>query len=119
LTIAGLDESPRSDVNPDPSDVLVADLDLSRVYCRPDTESQIRERLIELKRTPKRPSGRIEGRQDPVAGGLHEVAAEPVDRRSRDRVVTIQNLTPTSVAESSGPSGGTHDVGEKDRGQRS
>jgi hypothetical protein len=36
LTIAGLDESARSDMNANPSDILIADLDLSRVYCCAD-----------------------------------------------------------------------------------
>jgi len=116
-TIAGLDESARGDMNTDPSDILVADLDLSRVNRRAHTESQVGEPLVELKRASERPGGRIERGEDAVAGGLHEVAAEPFDRSPRDSVVTIQELTPPSVAESGGASGRIHDIGEQDRCQ--
>src|SRR6266511_1537160 len=54
LAFASLAERSRCDVNADPTDILIEELDLSRVYRGADPESRIGEVLDEPEGTPKR-----------------------------------------------------------------
>jgi hypothetical protein len=73
--------------------------------------------LSERRRTVDRPAGSLEGGQDPVAGGLDEMAAELLDQPAGQLVVHVQQLSPAPVAELPGSAGGTDDVGEQHRRQ--
>ena len=66
LAIAGLSKRPSRDVHADPSDVVVAELDLTGVDRRTDHQPEVAEASSETEGTSKRPRGRIEGGQDAV-----------------------------------------------------
>src|SRR4029077_8452904 len=93
-----LGEGSRGNVDADAADVPVARLDLAGVDGRPNLETQVRERLPEAKRAAKRASWRVESRQDPVTGGLDEVAVPSANFRPSDVVVLVQQLAPRAVA---------------------
>ena len=75
FAIAGLPEGPSRDVHADPSDVVVAELDLTSMDRRTDRQPEVAEASIEAEGTSKRPRGRVEGGQDAV----------PVDFTKRPR----------------------------------
>ena len=99
LPIRGLSQGSRRDMDADPTDVVVADLDLPRVDRRTDLEPDVAQRVGECERATERPGRGVERRQDPVAGGLHEPATEALNLPAGDLVVSIQQATPPLVSD--------------------
>src|SRR6266545_2177416 len=92
--VAGLIEHASRDVHTDASDILVEDLDLSRVDGGADPEPRIGEPLEEIEGAPDRARRCVEGRQDTVTRRPHEAPAEALDLGPGGPVVSIQNLSP-------------------------
>src|SRR6266545_351682 len=113
LAIAGLTKGPSRDVNADPSDVVVAELDLTGVDRRTDRKPEVAEASIEAEGTSKSPRGRVEGGEDAVPGRLHEAAAEAFDLRARQSVMSIEEPAPSLIAERGCLLGRPDDVGEQ------
>src|SRR5215216_7759996 len=70
---------PGRDVYGDAADVAAAQLDLAGVQPRSDLDADASQLISEGGRAADRPSGSVEGRQDAVADGLDELAAELLD----------------------------------------
>ena len=91
--VAGLIEHASRDVHADASDLLVEDLDLSRVDGGADTEPRIGEPLEEIEGAPDGARRCVEGRQDSVTRRPHEAPADALDL-GPGPVVSIQKLSP-------------------------
>ena len=113
LAIAGLSKGPSRDVNADPSDVVVAELDLTGVDRRTDRKPEVAEASIEAEGTSKSPRRRVEGGEDAVPSRLHEAAAEAFDLSARHSVMSIEEPAPSLIAERGCLRGRPHDVGEQ------
>jgi hypothetical protein len=113
LAIAGLSKGPSRDVHADPSDVVVAELDLTGVDRRTNRQPDVAEASIEGEGTSKRPRGRVEGGEDAVPGKLPEAAAEAFDLGARHLVMSIQEPAPSLIAERGCLLGRPDDVGEQ------
>ncbi len=103
-----------SDVNAIPADLLIEELDLSRVDRGADPESRTGECLDEPERTPERTRRGVEGCRDPVAVGLEESPAEPLQLGMGRPAVPTEQLTPAPVHHRGGATGGIHGIGEED-----
>jgi hypothetical protein len=104
---------PRGDVDGDATDVALAQLDLAGVEARPDLDVDAAQLVPEGGGAADRPAGAVEGRQDPVAGGLDELTTELLDQPAGKVVVDLQQLAPAPVPEAGGPLGGAGDIGEQ------
>ena len=71
---------PGRDVHRDAADVAVTQLDLAGVQPRPELDADAGQLVPERGCAVDRPSGTVEGGQDPVAGGLDQPAAELLDQ---------------------------------------
>src|SRR6185503_10422798 len=103
LTLGGLSQGPRRDMHADPTDVVVADLDLPRVDRRTDLESDVAQGVGEGEGAAESAGGGVECRQDPIPRGLHEPPTEAVDLGAGNLVVPIQQATPPLVSERGRP----------------
>src|SRR5215216_7172782 len=101
LAIAGQSEGPSRDVHADPSDVVVAELDLTGVDRRTDRQPDVAQASSEAEGTSKRPRGGIEGGQDAVPSRLHQEAAEALDLGPRYSVMSIQEPAPSLIGRAS------------------
>ena len=115
LTGAGEAADARPDVHGDAGEVVAAGLALSRVQPGPHLEPDVFGLVSDRLRTSDRPGRSIEGRQKPVASRFHLLAVEPLQLAAHGRVVGIEHVVPTSVAQAHGPFGRAHDVREHDR----
>ena len=114
LVIGRLAQHSRSDVDADPADVLVQDLDLTCVDGCADLQPELADRIHETERTSERARRGVERRQHAVARRLHDAAMEPLHLRPDRPIVAVQELPPFAVAQGRGLPGGIHDVGEQD-----
>src|ERR1700751_1124662 len=109
----------------DAADVVVAQLDLARVYTRPHLKAQAPQHVTDRHGTPDRASGSIETGEETVARGVDLTATEALELAADLRVVPAEQLLPSLVAELDRALRGVDDVGEQhggqdplDRGQR-
>ena len=58
-----------------------------------------------------------EGRQNAVAGALHQNPAMPLDHLSRELVVTVQHPAPALVTHRGRVAGRIHDIGKQTVGE--
>ena len=92
---SGLLQDTSCEMDGDPADVVASNLDLPRVQPRPDPDPQWRERLSEGRRTADGPPGAVEGGQQPVSGQLDEPSAVLLDDGVGDRIVGLQQTSPS------------------------
>src|SRR4029453_12586964 len=118
LAIAGLSKGPSRDVNADPSDVVVAELDLTGVDRRTDRKPEVAEAGIEGEGTSESPRGRVECGEDAVPGRLHEAAAEAFDLGARHSVMSIEEPAPSLSARRGCRLGRSAEVGEQHGGKK-
>ena len=95
--------------------VVRPDLDLSGVDPRAYVDAQRSCLGHDLTAARTAPRGGVEGREDPVAGVLHQAASVPVQRCVDHPVVRIHERGPLAVTEPRGVLGRRDDVGEQDR----
>ena len=76
---SGERRDPRADVDREPGDVVRLHLDLAGVDARPDLEPELADRVADRERAADRPRRAVECREEPVAGRLDLVAAEPLE----------------------------------------
>src|SRR5580700_8683471 len=96
----------------DPTDVGAADLHLPRMNPNSHGEVEPSHGLAHCERATNRLRRAVEGRQDPVACGLHQSAAKALDLAARKPLVAIQQLTPPFITHVASTSGRIDDVGE-------
>ena len=118
LAGAGGGHDAGADVDGDPADVVVADVELPGVEAGPDLDADAAQLGPEGQGAADRPAGPVEDRQDAVAGALDPPAALAADQPPGRLVVGVQQLPPPLVAGRLGPLGRPDDVGEQDRGQQ-
>ena len=99
-------------MNRDPTDVVAADLHLPRMDPNSHGEVESADGLAECERATDRLRRALEGRQDPVACGLHESAAKALDLAARKRLMAVQELAPPFIAHVASTRGRIDDVGE-------
>jgi hypothetical protein len=75
-------------------DVIVLELDLTRVTTRSHLEPERLSRLGYRLRAPHRPGGSIEGREEPVAGRAGAATTEPLDLPTCELIVTREKCLP-------------------------
>ena len=107
----------RSDVHGDATDLIAHELDLSGVCPGPDLEPDAVHRIHDGTGATDRPSGTVEGRQEPISRGVDLHTAERTELPPDETVVSFQELLPCLITDGAGSVGGAHDVGEQDRGQ--
>jgi hypothetical protein len=71
---------PGRNVDGDAADVAVAEFHLAGVQPGPDLDADAAQLVPEGGRTADRSAGPVKGRQDAVAGGLDQLAAELLDQ---------------------------------------
>jgi hypothetical protein len=83
----------------DPADILAPDLDFTGVQSCPQGQPHLLSGGAECERATHRPAGPIEGRQNAVAGILHQISTVPADYLLCELVVIIEQAAPALVAQ--------------------
>src|SRR5205823_265730 len=95
----------RRDVDSDPANILAASLHLAGVHTAADVETELTRGVPDRARALERPRRPIEGRKEAIARRLYLVASEAHELPTNDRVMAIEQVAPTSVAELAGHDG--------------
>jgi hypothetical protein len=98
------------DVDRDTADVAVALLNFAGVQPHPELEADAAQLVSERGRTTDPAAWAVEGGQNPITGGLDQLAAELLDQPPGQFVVHVQQLAPTPVAQPAGLLGRADDV---------
>src|SRR5262249_50623712 len=95
---------PGAEVHRQAADAAVlAELHLASVKAGPQADAERLRRLVQRERAVNRAAGALEGRERAVAGGLDETAPVQRDLLADQRVVAVQDLTPSGVAQLCSP----------------
>src|SRR5215217_2941916 len=105
------------DVDSDAADVVTAQLDFATVKTATHTHADGMDRIAYGAGAAHGSSRPVEGRQEPVPGGLDLSTAEAFEFGADEAVVGGEQLGPSAVAHPCDLVGGTHHVCEHDRGQ--
>jgi hypothetical protein len=106
---------PRARVHRDARDLAVDQLALARVQAGADLEPEQAHRLDDRAGAPHGRPGRVERREEAVAGRIHLATAEPLELRTHERVVAGQQPRPAAVSQLHGALGRADDIGEEHR----
>jgi hypothetical protein len=117
LARSGMRRDPGADVDGEPGDLALVELALADVDSDPRFEAERSDAVDDRLRRPDRACRAVEGREEPVAGGVALVAAEPGELPADDRVVAGEQVAPGAVADPYGMVGRADDVREDDRRQ--
>src|SRR6201985_2573500 len=105
------------DVDGDAADVVVAQLDLARVYARPHLETQAPQDVADRHGTPDGAGGSVEPGEEAVACGVDLTAVEALKLPPDLGVVPAEQVLPSLVANLDRALRGVDDVGKQHRGQ--
>ena len=107
-------EHPRGDVDGDPADVAVGELDLAGVQPGSYFEPEGPDACGDVRGAPDGASRTVEGRYEPVTCGCDLPSTETTDALANEHVVPVEKLAPAAVSELGGEAGRVDDVGEED-----
>src|ERR1700722_2116423 len=107
----------RGDVDRDAADVVVAQLDLARVYACPHLEAQAPQHVADRHGTPDRAGRSIEPGEEAVACRVDLTAVEACELAPDLGVVPAEQLLPSLVAKLDRALRGVDGVGRKSGGQ--
>ncbi len=101
----------------DAADVVVAQLDLTRVYARPHLETQTPQDVADRHGTPDRAGRSVEPGEEAVARGVDLTAVEALKLAPDLGIVPAEQFLPSLVAQLDRAFRGVDDVGKQQRGQ--
>src|SRR5690348_15676970 len=97
----------------DPAQLRLDALALARVHSGPDLDAELGRARVNRLCAPDRARGAVEGRHEPVAGGVDLVSTESQELAPHGRVMILQEVAPAAVAERRRLLGRADDVGEE------
>src|SRR5438445_2666951 len=104
---------PLADMDGDAGNVTGSELYLAGMNAGSHGESKTGNRVPESACAADRSCWRVEGRERPIAHGLHDSTAVPCQFAPDQAVVLLEELAPAGVTDVGGLLGGTDEVGEQ------
>jgi hypothetical protein len=100
-------------VNGNPADIAIAQLDFSRVHACANLNPQFRNAITNTARASNRTSRPVECGDECVTNGLNLAAAKPSQLFTHQSMMRIEKVAPPTVAELRRPFSRADDVGKK------
>ena len=110
---------PRPDVHRHPADAAVRHLHLAHMEAGADLEPDRLHRVDDRLGTADRTRRSVERREEAVASVIDLATPVSGEHRPHDAVMALDELVPGSIAQRDRSLGGSHDVREQDRCERS
>ncbi len=117
LTGAGERGDPGPHVDRQAGDLPAPAFHLARVQARPDLDAEVGYGIADGTCAADGPRRPVDGGEEAVSSGVDLHAAESLEEPPDVRVMVLQQVMLSAVAELVGPVRGADDVGEQDRGQ--
>jgi hypothetical protein len=105
------------DMDPHPGDVIAAQLDLTRMDTRSNSQVEFPQDFLDCRRARNSSSGTIEDREKPVSGPSDEAATKTPKLTIDNMIVLIHEVAPASIAKGGHPLCRIHNVGKQYRRQ--
>jgi hypothetical protein len=114
LTRPGGGRDAGADVDGEPGDLVVPELDLPGVQAGPDREPERGHAAGDRARAPDRPGRAVEGGEEAIARGVDLAPPEAPELAADEVVVSVEEVSPAAIPEGGGLLRGADDVGEED-----